>query len=135
MSNVKLSELGLGAVEERFQWAVGLLAENVSDPNMDPKVKRKITIELEYKPSESDPKWGELTTKVTPKLAGLIPLTSGLGIGIDGNGEVKARETVQQNLFDGPVNTPSTGGHDPIEAADTVAQQKTGKKIAFGGNN
>jgi hypothetical protein len=68
-SNVTLSELKEGAVEEQFQRALGQVLDNIEDPNTDPKLKRVITIKVAFTPT---PDRGmvmvdaQVTTKTSP---------------------------------------------------------------------
>lgn len=47
-----LSDLGDGGLEERFQRELVKVLENIADPNTKGEAKRKITITLEFIPSE-----------------------------------------------------------------------------------
>jgi len=44
--HVNLSELNEGSLQERFNYEVARVAQNVMDPNTDPDKKRKITLTL-----------------------------------------------------------------------------------------
>ncbi|WP_348922044.1 hypothetical protein [Enterococcus rotai] len=46
-SNVLLSEISEGGLQERFNYELKKVAENVMDPNTDVSKKRKITISIE----------------------------------------------------------------------------------------
>lgn len=41
-----LSEMSNGAVNERFNYELQKVVENICDPNTDPKKKRKITLTM-----------------------------------------------------------------------------------------
>lgn len=120
----KLSEAGLGAVEERFELELGKVIENVIDPNTNPDKKRQIIIKFEFEPNKNDRKFCELTTSVESKLAPLTPLTSGVAMGInEQTGEMNARENVQRSLFDEYPDK----GESAVEEADRVAREDVGE--------
>ena len=50
---ISLANLIGGAVEERFQRALNRVVDNVLDINTDPKKKRKIRIDIGFKPAET----------------------------------------------------------------------------------
>jgi hypothetical protein len=43
-----------GAVQEKVDRALERVAENILDPNTDPRKKRSITLKITFKPDESD---------------------------------------------------------------------------------
>lgn len=49
---MQLSEIGGGALQEVFELELKKLLLNIRDPNTDAKAKRKITIDLSFKPNE-----------------------------------------------------------------------------------
>lgn len=51
-SLINFATLAGGAVEEKLQYALSEVADNIADPNTDPKKARKITMTLTVKPNE-----------------------------------------------------------------------------------
>lgn len=49
LNNVKLSELGQGALQELFESELEKVIENINDINTDPTKKRKITMTIDIK--------------------------------------------------------------------------------------
>ncbi|PCF82986.1 hypothetical protein [Staphylococcus delphini] len=52
LNNVKLSELGQGALQELFESELEKVIENINDINTDPTKKRKITMTIDIKSDE-----------------------------------------------------------------------------------
>lgn len=52
LNNVKLSELGEGALQELFESELEKVIENINDINTDPTKKRKITMTIDIKSDE-----------------------------------------------------------------------------------
>jgi len=51
--SMNLSELCNGALQEVFDYEFQKVMKNIKDVNTDPKIARKVTIELSLKPDES----------------------------------------------------------------------------------
>lgn len=106
--NLNLENLHLGAVTERFDDALRAVIENILDKNTDPKVKRKISIDVIISPSPEDREVCSLEVKVFAKLAAPKTLVSSVTIGMDRRtGEMEAIESVprQGSLFPPPVKS------------------------------
>lgn len=85
-----------GAIEERVDYEVGRLIENVMDRNTKPDQKRKITITLEFVPDETRTIL-RLNAVVKSALAPTDSVKTTLSIITDGNtGEVVVREVGTQ---------------------------------------
>lgn len=86
-----LSEMANGAVNERFNYELQKVVENICDPNTDPKKKRKITLTMVIEPdAKREQAHISIETKTT-----LAPAQSDLTtliIGVDKNGQQTARE-------------------------------------------
>lgn len=53
MEKLSFATIAGGGVEEKLQYALQEIAENIADPNTDPKKARKITMTITLKPNES----------------------------------------------------------------------------------
>ena len=85
-----------GAIEERVDYEVGRLIENVMDRNTKPNQKRKITITLEFVPDETRTIL-HLNAVVKATLAPTDSVKTTLSIITDGNtGEVVVHEVGAQ---------------------------------------
>lgn len=69
---VTLGTLKGGAAIELFDAELDKVLRNIEDMNTDHKTARRITVTVEFKPSE-DRTMGDVTIKATTKLAGLKP--------------------------------------------------------------
>jgi len=109
--DVKLSKIGMGALEERFADELIKVIQNVQDPNTDPRAARKIEISIEIKPIEDDRDMCTMKVGTKVKLAPDKTMSSTLALGIDGHGVIHANEIVpqQQSLW---TETPRIGGED-----------------------
>ncbi len=67
---ITLSSLKDGAVEERFQYELKKVLDNIADPNTETKKARKITIELTFSPDESC----ENVSCITKVKSSLVPV-------------------------------------------------------------
>lgn len=97
VSNVTLSELKGGAVEEHFQRALDMVLRNVDDVNTDPKAARTITVKLTFRPTD-DRTMVMLDANVTPKLASAAPVQTALILKHDGKGKLMGNEPIQDDL-------------------------------------
>ena len=66
---ITLAGLQDGAVEERFQVALGKVLDNIADPNTDAEKARRITITLTFAP-DKERRHCALAIDVTEKLVG-----------------------------------------------------------------
>ncbi|EJO7204191.1 hypothetical protein NRV23_000044 [Staphylococcus pseudintermedius] len=86
LNNLKLSELGHGAVQELFESELEKVIENINDINTDPTKKRKITMTIDIK---SD-KYREIISvdaRVKSNLVSMEPTGIKLFNIVDENGE------------------------------------------------
>lgn len=118
---VGILRMTMGAIEERVDYEVSRVMENILDANTKPTAKRKITVTLEFVPnSERD----RIALGVTAKsaLAPTEPVTTALCIMPDGNGEVQIAEMVPQ--IPGQINM-SGGVQAPPKILKLVGQEAT----------
>ncbi|MBE6171035.1 hypothetical protein [Enterococcus gallinarum] len=89
--NVPLSGISDGGLQERFDFELAQVINNIHDPNTDPTKKRKITIDLTITPDE----YREdilIDYQVKSKLVARDSLTSKVIIGQDERGKPQANE-------------------------------------------
>ena len=100
--DLKLENLGLGVVAEKFDDELVKVVNNIVDQNTDPKTMRDITIKLKIKPDQENRELCDLEVVVSSKLAPTRSHVSKLNVGINPlTGEINAAELIQQqgNLF------------------------------------
>ncbi|MBQ3326535.1 MAG: hypothetical protein IJG86_01955 [Clostridia bacterium] len=90
-----LSELMDGGVEERFNFEMDKIWQNVQDPNTDPKAKREINIKITVRPNERRDS-ADFDVSVIPKLAPFKPLSKTVTLQFNGDGSVVATERTEQ---------------------------------------
>ena len=99
-------QMAKGAIQERVDYEVSRVVDNILDMNTEPKKKRKIVLTIEMTPDEDRQ---IITTNVTAKstLAPTKPVTTALAITADGLGQVVIAEMTAeipgQYDFDGNV--------------------------------
>ncbi len=86
-----LSEMANGAVNERFNYELQKVVENICDPNTDPKKKRKITLTMVIEP-DAKREQAHISIETKTTLAPYQPDLTTLIIGVDKNGQQTARE-------------------------------------------
>jgi hypothetical protein len=97
VTNLPLSCLKEGAIEEMVQHALGQVLANVRDPNTSAEAKRSVTVKMDCLPA-GDRSAILLDITVTTKLAGFSPVKTLLTIGDDGRGHYTAHEPEQARL-------------------------------------
>lgn len=90
-----LLQMAKGAIQERVDYEVSKVIDNILDVNTDPLAKRKVTLTVELKPDE-DRQVVKITATATSKLAPTNPVGTSLVITADGNGEMMLAEIVPQ---------------------------------------
>lgn len=97
MEDMKSSilQMARGAIQERVDYEVTKVINNIMDANTDPKAKRKITLTIEMKPDENR-QFISLSAIAKSTLAPVVPIGTTLGIAADSNGEMVIVETVPQ---------------------------------------
>lgn len=91
MGKMSFSTLAGGGVEEKLQYALKEVAENIADPNTDAKKARKITMTLTFKPNESR-MIANLDIDVKTSLVHPIGISTTLMIDRDNAGKIVASE-------------------------------------------
>lgn len=95
-SKVELQEVVGGALQEKFDKAFQRVIENLQDPNTSFKMKRKITIQMDFVQNEARDDV-HVEVNVVEKLAPQAPMQTAFAIGKDlRSGEVYAEEYGKQ---------------------------------------
>ena len=90
-----LLQMAKGAIQERVDYEVTKVIDNILDVNTDPLAKRKVTLVVELKPDE-DRQVVKITASATSKLAPTSPVGTSLVITADQNGEMMLAEIIPQ---------------------------------------
>lgn len=94
-TRASILQMAKGAIQERVDYEVAKVIDNILDANTDPKCKRKITLTIELKPDENR-QFISLSASAKSVLAPVVPIGTTLGIAADANGEMVIVETVPQ---------------------------------------
>lgn len=88
-------QMAKGAVQERVDYEVSRVVDNILDPNTEATAKRKITLTIELKP---DPDRQVITMNATAKstLAATKPIGTALAITADAKGKMMIAEMTPQ---------------------------------------
>ena len=88
-------QMAKGAIQERVDYEVSRVVDNILDMNTEPTVKRKVVLTIEMKPDENRQ---VITMNASAKstLAPTTPIGTSLVITSDGNGEMVVAEIVPQ---------------------------------------
>ena len=102
-SRKSITEMAMGAIQERVDYEMSRIIDNIVDVNTNPTKKRQLTLTITFEP-DSDRKMIKVSAQSKSKLEPTSPVATALYIGEDANGEVSAVEMVpqipgQQNLF------------------------------------
>lgn len=92
---INLETFADGALAEKVNMALREVLENMTDPNTDWKVKRKLTVDMTLETGE-DRELTEVTIVAKTKLAPSKALAAKIVIGTDGKGGVLASEYKKQ---------------------------------------
>lgn len=105
-----LLQMAKGAIQERVDYEVSKVIDNILDVNTDPTAKRKVTLTVELKPDE-ERQVVKITAHAKSTLAPTVPIGTSLVITADKNGEMMLAEIVpqvpgQMSLDGGEQETP-----------------------------
>ena len=90
-----LSRLMGGAVQERWEDALGRMTRNILDPNTEPRRARKITMVLTIKPTESRD-GGEMSFDVKESFAPPTPVKQSVFFDQTDDGTIYATQKLNQ---------------------------------------
>ena len=94
-SRESILRMAQGAIEERVDYEVGRVIDNILDASTDPVAKRKITLTLEFK-ADSERKHITLNASAKSTLVPTMPASTSMIITSDGKGEMVVAEMVPQ---------------------------------------
>lgn len=103
MDKLSFSTLAGGGVEEKLQFALDEIAENISDPNTDPKKARKVTMTLTLKPNEQRT-IANLEIDVKTSLVAPMGISTTLMIDRDEKGKAVASEIYGKDPNQGAID-------------------------------
>lgn len=121
--NIKLnlSEVANGAVQEKFEHELARVAKNIEDPNTDAKKKRKITINIDFMPTD-DRSSVIIGTQVKPTLVPEDAVGTTLLIGQTNSGSTVVNELKSgvkgQTYFDPEDSQLKDDKGEPIEEVE-----------------
>lgn len=98
MSELKrdsILRMASGAIEEKVDYEVSRVIDNILDVNTDQKAKRKITITLVFQP-DAERKHIAIAAEAKSTLAPTAAVATSMMITSDGNGEMVVAEMVPQ---------------------------------------
>lgn len=133
METIALQELVGGALQEKFGKAFNRIVDNLQDVNTSFKVKRKITITLDFVQNENrdDVK---VDISVVEKLAPQSPMETAFSIGRDlKTGEVYAAEYGKQikgQMTFSDLNTATSPVDDVDTSRKIIVDQSTGEVLS-----
>lgn len=90
-----LLQMAKGAIQERVDYEVSKVIDNILDANTDPTAKRKVTLTVELKPDE-ERQVVKISATAKSTLAPTVPVGTSLVITSNGNGEMMLAEIVPQ---------------------------------------
>lgn len=88
-------QMAKGAIQERVDYEVSKVIDNILDINTEATAKRKITLTVELKPDENR-QFIRVNASAKSTLAPVVPIGTTLGIASDENGEMVIVESVPQ---------------------------------------
>lgn len=95
MCRESILRMAQGAIEEKVDYEVSRVIDNILDPNTKPDAKRKITITLEFLP-DAERKHIALAASAKSALVPTAAVATSMIITSDGNGEMVIAEMVPQ---------------------------------------
>lgn len=124
---INLETFADGALAEKVNMALKEVLANITDPNTDYKLKRKLTIDMTLESDEAR-ELTEITIVAKPKLAPSKALSAKIVIGTDGKGNVLASEYKKQIPGQSTMRVDESTGE-----VLTTAEEKENEKIDLEG--
>ena len=90
-----LLQMAKGAIQERVDYEVSRVVDNILDMNTEAKVKRKVVLTIVMVPDE-DRQVVKIEASAKSTLAPVVPIGTSLVITSDGNGEMMLAEIIPQ---------------------------------------
>lgn len=94
-NRVSILQMAKGAIQERVDYEVGRVVDNILDVNTEPTAKRKIVLTIEMQPDE-DRYTIKMKASAKSTLAPTVPVGNTFAITSDSNGEMVIAEIVPQ---------------------------------------
>lgn len=85
IDRMALATMANGALEELFKHELDKVVENIVDPNTSEKAKRKITLEIEFKPTDDNRDLIGVEIKTKTSLAPTNGVQTKMVLGLDGD--------------------------------------------------
>ena len=110
MKKESILRMAAGAIEEKVDYEVTKIIDNILDPNTQPDAKRKIVVTIEFKP-DAERKRIAIAASAKSTLVPTAAVSTAMMITSDGNGEMVVAEMVPQipgqvSLFGGEQEPP-----------------------------
>lgn len=109
-NRASILQMARGAIQERVDYEISKIVENILDYNTEPCLERKLTLTIKLKPDENR-QYIKIAASAVSKLAPATPVGTTLGIAADGNGEMVIMESVPQ--VPGQMNLEGTEQEEP----------------------
>ena len=90
-----LLQMAKGAIQERVDYEVSRVVDNILDLNTEAKVKRKVVLTIEMVP-DADRQVVKIAASAKSTLAPVVPVGTSLVVTADSNGEMILAEIVPQ---------------------------------------
>lgn len=90
-----LLQMAKGAIQERVDYEVSRVVDNILDMNTEAKVKRKVVLTIVMTPDD-DRQVVKIEASAKSTLAPVVPVGTSLVITADGNGEMILAEIIPQ---------------------------------------
>jgi hypothetical protein len=90
-----LLQMAKGAIQERVDYEVSRVVDNILDLNTEAKVKRKVVLTIVMVPDD-DRQVVKIEASAKSTLAPVVPVGTSLVITADGNGEMMLAEIIPQ---------------------------------------
>lgn len=95
LNRQSILRMAMGAIEERVNYEMGKVVENIIDPNTEPTKARKLSVTLELKP-DSERRTIQVKAVAKSSLVPTNPIATALYVTSDQNGEMEVVEMVPQ---------------------------------------
>ena len=135
--DLPLSELAQGAIQEKLDYELNKIFDNIHDPNTEPTDKRTVTIKLDFKPDDNR-QTVTVDSNFTTKLANVKGVATTVLTGKDlTTGHVQAKELKSnmpgQTYFDDNAEQRTDVG-EPVDVIEKEQQRKNIIDLQRGSN-
>ena len=125
--DLQLSQLANGAIQEKLDYELQKIFENIHDPNTAPQDKRTVTIKLEFVPDENR-QTIKVNSTISIKLANVKDVSTTVLTGKDlTSGKIEARE-LKSNI-PGQTYFDDEGIKSDVGVPIDVIEREQNKKI------